>query len=242
MSSKPQIIMPNYQGMHNSDYGVTQKRIEKAKSYKDLSTICIVPCVGAIPPKVVQSWRSLMTPMNQKFIMIMVENMEVGAAYTETIGHILNNPELSNWKYILTMETDNTPPPDGLLKLYEGMDDYDGVGGLYYTKGDGGQPMSYGMKNGQPINFIPFLPPENSITPCYGIAMGFSLFKMSMFKDPRMPKPLFETRQKFEQGVGASAFTQDLLFCQEAGKLGYNFAVHSGCKVGHYDYKNDFFY
>lgn len=65
-----------------------------------------------------------MTPMNQKFIMIMVENMEVGAAYSETIKMILDHPDLSQWKYILTLEHDNAPPPDGLLRLLLNMDKY----------------------------------------------------------------------------------------------------------------------
>tara|TARA_R110000868_G_scaffold368036_2_gene630982 strand:- start:144 stop:866 length:723 start_codon:yes stop_codon:yes gene_type:complete len=238
MDKKPQIIVPNYEGYHNTNPN-TSKRIEKAKSYQDLSTICIVPCVGGIPPKIVQAWRGMMTPMNQKFTMIMVENMEVGAAYSETIEMILANPELSKWKYILTIEHDNAPPPDGLLKLYESMGEYDGVGGLYFTKGEGGQPMCYGRVTDFPINFIPFLPNPESVTPCKGIAMGFSLYKLEMFKDKRLPRPLFETKQAYTSS-GVEAYTQDLKFCENAGKLGYKFAVDSRVRVGHYDYGSDF--
>lgn len=229
----------SYAGYHNLN-PETNKRLSKSKSYEDLSTICIVPCVGGIPPKIVQSWRGMMTPMNQRFIMIMVEKMEVGQAYSTTIEQILANPELSKWKYILTMEHDNAPPPDGLLKLYENMDKYDGIGGLYFTKGEAGQPMSYGRPNSFPVNFIPFMPDPETVTPCRGIAMGFSLFKMEMFKDKRLPRPLFETKQEYIPGVGAQAYTQDLAFCEAAGKLGYKFAVDSRVKVGHYDYSTDF--
>jgi hypothetical protein len=239
MNTKPQIIIPNLEGYHNSNPD-TSARLSKSKSYQDLSTICIVPCVGGIPPKIVQSWNGLMKPMNQKFIMIMVENMEVGAAYSHTIETILANPELSKWKYILTLEHDNAPAPDGLLKLYENMDKYDGIGGLYFTKGEGGQPMCYGRPNQFPMNFIPFLPEPETITPCRGIAMGFSLFKIEMFKDKRLPRPLFETKQEYTPGHGAQAYTQDLKFCEEAGKLGYKFAVDSRVKVGHYSYSDDF--
>ena len=69
-----------------------------------------------------------MAPMNQKFIRTFVIGMEVGAAYTQAIEQILANPVLRNWKYILTLEEDNMPPPDGLLKLYESMDKFDVVG------------------------------------------------------------------------------------------------------------------
>lgn len=235
------IFSPVYEGYHNTNPD-TKNRIGKSKTYQDLSTVCIMPCIGPIPPKIVQSIRGLMTPMNQKFTMVMTENMEVGAAYSETISAILQNPVFNTWKYILTWEHDNAPPPDGLLKLYENMDKYDGIGGLYWTKGEGGQPMCYGQTNKPIVDFIPFLPTENTVTPCRGIAMGFSLFKMDMFKDSRMPKPLFETKQSYIPGIGAQMYTQDLKFCEEAGKLGYKFAVDSRVRVGHYDYSQDFFW
>lgn len=237
--SQPQIIIPNLEGYHNSNSKESRDRLEKGKTYQDLSTICIVPCVGAIPPKIVQAYRSLMTPMNQKFIMIMVENMEVGAAYSSTIETILNHPELSKWKYILTMETDNAPPPDGLLKLYENMDKYDAIGGLYWTKGHGGQPMCYGKPEIMPPNFIPFLPNTDEVAPCRGLGMGFTLFSMKMFKDKNIPKPFFETVQDYSPATGARAYTQDLKFFENAGKLRYKFACDTRVKVGHYDYKEN---
>jgi hypothetical protein len=240
MHKEPQIVIPDLAGINNNNQDATRKRLTTSKSYQDLSTICIMPCVGGIPPKVVQSLRGLLTPMNQKFILIMVENMEVGAAYSATIEQILMNPDLSNWKYILTMETDNLPPPDGLLKAYENMDKYDAIGGLYFTKGELGQPMCYGDPNVFPVNFIPFLPQVNEVAECRGLGMGFTLFKMEMFKNQNIPRPLFQTVQDYTPGVGARAYTQDLKFFEEAGKQGFKFACDSRIKVGHYDYLNDF--
>lgn len=61
-----------------------------------------------IPAKVVQSWMGLMRPMNQKVIGPMFGiGMEVGESYNNMIQSILDNPELSTWKYILTIEEDN---------------------------------------------------------------------------------------------------------------------------------------
>lgn len=239
MATKKGIIIPNYEGYHNTDYAKTMKRLETSKSYQNLSTFCIVPAYQGIPPKIVQAWRNMMTPMNQQFYLHMVENQEVGKAYSQTIEDLIVHPVFSKWKYVLTMEHDNAPPPDGLLKLYENMDKYDGIGGLYFTKGEGGQPMCYGRVGTPQIDFIPFIPPENTVTPCRGIAMGFSLYKLDLFKDPRLPRPLFETKQEYVPGVGARAYTQDLKFCEEAGKLGYKFAVDSRVRVGHYDYSQD---
>jgi hypothetical protein len=236
MSQKPQIIIHGLEGYHNS---IPDSENLKKNAYKDLSTICIVPTRGTVPAKVVQSWMGLMTPMNQKFVRMFGIAMEVGAAYTSTIEQILDNPELSKWKYILTLEEDNCPPPDGLLKLYEHMDKYDVIGGLYWTKGIEGKPMCYGNPDVFPMNFVPFMPQPDTITRCNGLGMGFTLFKLDIFKNKKLPKPFFETRQVYTPGVGAEAYTQDLKFFENATKLGYKFACDSRVKVGHYDYEND---
>lgn len=239
-SASPQIIFePQTAGFHNTNPG-TRSRLEKAKTYRDLSTICICPTRGNIHAKVVQSWMGLMAPMNQKFTRIFMIGMEVGAAYNAAIEQILANPELSKWKYILTLEEDNMPPPDGLLKLYESMDEYDVVGGLYWTKGEAGQPMIYGDPNVMPRNFVPQMPVVEGLQRANGLGMGFNLFKMSIFKDPKVPKPWFKTEQSFQPGVGTKAYTQDLYFYENAGSVGYKFACDTRVRVGHYCAQTDF--
>lgn len=232
---KPQIIVQDYRGFHNTDPKM-QDRLAKARSYEDLSTICIIPTRGQITAKVVQNWMSMMTPMNQKFIRMFMVGMEVGEAYTQAIEYILSNSDLRKWKYILTLEEDNMPPPDGLLRLYQGMKEYDVVGGLYWTKGEGGMPMIYGDPNVLPLNFIPQMP-TGGLQRCNGLGMGFNLFKMEIFKDKKLPRPFFKTLQSYEPGVGAKGYTQDLYFYENAGKLGYKFACDNDIRVGHYDYE-----
>ncbi len=244
---KPQIVIQDYAGYHNKDIEKSRDRLLKGKSYKDLSTIIIVPTRGVIPAKVVQNWWSLMTPMNQKVIRIFMIGMEVGEAYSAAIDMILQNPDLKNWKYILTLEEDNMPPPDGLLKLYEAINTpmpdaprgYDVVSGLYWTKGEGGMPMIYGDVNVMPLNFIPQPPKVDGIQRCNGIGMGFDLFKMEIFKDPKLEKPFFKTLQHFDPQKGCRVYTQDLHFFEKAGKLGYKFAVDNRIRVGHYQLETD---
>lgn len=232
--SEPKIIVEDWQGRHNaSDYA---KRLEDSKSYRDLSTICIVPTRGTISAQIVQNWMGMMTPMNQKFMRVFMIGMEVGAAYEAAIDMILANPELSKWKYALTLEEDNAVPPDGLLKLYEAIDMYDAIGGLYWTKGPAGQPMCYGHPNDFPINFIPQVPAPESVTQCNGLGMGFTLFKIDMFK--KMKKPWFKTMQSYEPGIGVKAYTQDLYFFEQATKAGFKFACDSRVKIGHWDAQN----
>ena len=235
---KPQMVIEDYRGQHNK-LPSSADRLIKGNTYKDLSTICIIPTRGMIPAKVVQNWMSLFSPMNQKFIRLFMIGMEVGEAYSHAIETIINNPDLKNWKYVLTLEEDNMPPPDGLLKLHESIKDYDAVGGLYWTKGEGGQPMIYGNPKEAPFNFIPQVPIPNAVQQCNGLGMGFTLFRIEMFKDPKIQRPLFKTVQEYTPGVGSSAFTQDLYFFQNAGRLGYRFASDNRVLVGHYDINED---
>lgn len=234
---KPQIIVENLHGYHNTN-AETQKRLLRGKIYQDLSTVCIVPTRGMISAKVTQSWMGMMMPMNQKFTRIFMIGLEVGEAYSSAIEFILSDPELSKWKYILTLEEDNLPPPDGLLKLYENIEQYDVIGGLYWTKGEGGQPMIYGDINDKEFNFRP-QPPINDIQECNGLGMGFTLFKTDIFRDERIEKPWFKTLQEWDSEKGARGYTQDLYFFEKIKKLGYKVACDTRVKVGHYDVEID---
>ena len=239
MEQIPKIYMPEV-GYHNKDLDTSVARLEKSRSYKDLSTIIICPTRGQIPARVVQSWLGLQKPMNQKVIgPIFAIGMEVGEAYNSLIEMILANPELSKYKYILTIEEDNAPPMDGLLKLYESMEKYDVVGGLYWTKGPGGQSMAYGDPKVMPKNFIPQVPRTGEVMEVNGLGQGFNLYKLDMFKDPDIPKPWFKTVQENIPGEGFKCYTQDLYFYEKAAKAGYRFACDCRCLVGHLDYEND---
>jgi hypothetical protein len=222
-------------GVHNGNPGAVHDRLMRGGTYRDQSTICIIPTRGAIHVRVLMSWFGLMTPMNQKFTRLPVWGMEVGDAYSAAIDQVLANPELKKWKYILTLEEDNMPPPDGLLLLLESIQKFDAVGGLYYTKGPGGQPMIYGDPTVSPLNFMPQVPIPDALQPCRGLGMGFTLFRAEMFRNPEFPRPFFKTVQSYAPGQGANATTQDLNFFTTAGRLGYRFASDNRVKVGHFE-------
>lgn len=234
------IPYPKLEGHHNSNLPNSIVRLEKGGAYKDLSTVCVIPTRDSLPAKVCTALWNLITPMNGKFFKFIVEGKEVGEAYNEAVEMILGHPDLSKWKYFLTVESDNLPPPDGLLKLYENMDKYDAIGGLYWTKGEGGQPMIYGDPKEMPKNFRPQIPVPETVQECNGLGMGFTLFKISMFKKLRDlgVKTFFKTVQEFEYGKGTSLGTQDLFFFGMAGKEGFRFASDNRVKVGHLDVSN----
>ena len=234
------VIVSEHLGYHNSNLSKSIERLEKGKGYRDLSTIIICPTRGMIADRVVQCWMNLMRPMNQKVMgPLFIRGYEVGEAYCMGIDMILSNPDLRDWKYVLTLEEDNMPPIDGLLKLYEGMDQFDVIGGLYWTKGEGGQPMIYGNPKLLPKTYQPQIPVEDSLQECNGLGMGFNLFKLDIFKNPRMERPFFKSVQETTPGVGVKACTQDLYFYDKACKVGYRFACDTRVKVGHYDAERD---
>lgn len=233
------IIDPYVPGRNNSEESL--ERVRKAKTYKPQSTVCIVPTRGQISSRAVQSWLNLMAPMNQALVRMFATGYEVGDAYSAMIGQILDS-HLANFKYILTLEEDNLPPPDGLIKLIEAMEqhpEYSAIGGLYWTKGEAGQPMLYGDPKDMPLSFRPQPPRPGEIVECNGLGMGFTLFRMDLFRDERIPRPWFETQQSYRPGQGAMMYTQDLYFFENARKAGHRFACHCGVLVGHYDYEND---
>lgn len=232
-------------GKHNSDLPRSVARLQKGRSYKDLSTVIVCPSRSDLPVDVVSSWMGMIRPMNQACMgPLFFQDFEVGDAYNQAVHVILT--QLPQVNYMLTVETDNIIPPDGLIKLLETIHDgYDVVGGLYWTKGEGGQPMIYGDPNVFPRNFIPQLPLANTVQRCNGLGMGFTLFKMELFKKmlPDMPKSaqgipqFFVTKQEYTSGVGAQVFTQDLWFFNNAAKYGAMVASDNRVLVGHLDTK-----
>lgn len=235
---EPQILAPDY-GKHNQMLDESIRRLNKAGQYKDLSTVMLIPAFGSVPSKCVASWLNLFSPPNGKMYRMWALGMEVGEAFSQSIENILAHPELSNYKYLLTLEHDNIPPPDGLVKLLARMEahpEYACIGGLYWTKGDGGVPQIWGDPKDPILNFRPQVPVIGELVECCGTGMGFNLWRMSMFKDARLRKPWFKTIANAQEGVG----TQDLYFWGDARKYGYRCAIDCDVLVGHYDLEGKF--
>jgi hypothetical protein len=233
---KPQIVS-NEVGRHNENLELASARILEGGSWKKQRIVVVLPAGAMIPTKVALSHRCLVFPPNQAAHWMGALGMEVGEAYSSTLEAILGHPELSQWEYLLTIEHDNIPPVDGLVRLIKRMEEhpeYACIGGLYWTKGEGGVPQVWGDPRDPVINFRPQIPRPGEVIECCGTGMGFNLWRMEMFKDARLRKPWFKTVAGAE-GVG----TQDLYFWGDARKHGYRCAVDCGTLVGHYDVAQD---
>lgn len=230
---EPQIISSYQGGAHSADLDKTISRLKKEKAYKDLSCIMVVPCFDKIPTKAVASWMNLYSPPNAKFTRLWAMGMEVGKAFSSAVESILAHPELSKWKYMVTLEHDNIPPPDGIVKLLAQMEahpEYACIGGLYFTQGPGGHAQIWGDVKDPVLNFRPQLPDaKGGLVECCGGGMGFNAWRLDMFKDEKLRKPWFKTQEM--NGI----CTQDLYFWTDARKYGYRCAIDCSIKVGHYD-------
>lgn len=228
-----ELIIQDFGGKLNGDIEGSRARLIKGGSWKRQRIITILPADAMIPAKVALSLWNLIYPPNNGVVRILAQGMEVGDAYSSAIEQILAHPELKDWEYVLTVEHDNLPPQDGVIKMLEVLEsrqELSAVSGLYFTKGEGGCAQIWGDPKDPISNFRPQVPVAESVVECCGTGMGFALFRLSMFKDKRIARPLFKTK-KGDGGVG----TQDLMFWAEARKYGYRCAVHCGVKVGHMD-------
>lgn len=236
---KPQLVSQDLSGFHSQNLPETSSRLMKGSSWKKQRIILIIPAGDSIPAKAALSHWNLIFPPNQGVVKILAQGYEVGDAYSQAIEQILAHPDLSQWEYILTLEHDNIPPQNGVVKLVEQMEahpEYACIGGLYFTKGPEGVAQIWGDPKDPVVNFRPQVPQVGQLVECVGTGMGFNLFRLKMFKDPQLKKPWFKTLDGREgTGVG----TQDLTFWSDARKYGYRCAIDCGISVGHYDLVND---
>lgn len=237
--AKPQLLIQNLAtaGRNNGDLGKTRARLDKSKSWKKQRIVVLLPTAETIAAKVALSHWNLVFPPNNNVARLLAVGMEVGEAYSTAIEQILAHPELGQWEYLLTIEHDNMPPADGVLRLVERMEAnprFACIGGLYYTKGHGGVAQIWGDPTDPVLNFRPQLPDvTGGLVECCGTGMGFNLWRMKMFRDKRLRRPWFVTQ------TTGGVMTQDLHFWTDARKYGYRCAVDCSVLVGHHDITTD---
>jgi hypothetical protein len=227
-------------GRHNADLQASAGRILESGSWKTQRVVMLIPAGRMVPSKAALSWMNLIFPPNNGVVRWLCLNMEVGEAYSAAIEQVLQHPDLSQWEYLLTVEHDNLPPADGVLKLIQRLEQHPElacVGGAYWTKGEEGVLQAWGDPRDPIVNFRPQPPdPNGGLVECCGTGMGFNLFRLSMFRDQRLRRPWFKTLTGIEgQGVG----TQDLYFWSDARKYGYRCAIDCSVLVGHLDVNTD---
>lgn len=235
---KPAILSTYDPGRHNVDLNQAVSYLDESAQHRDLSLVRLTIAHKSIPPRVVAAWDNLIKPPNGKYAGIWGVGLEVGDAYERTISAIVDHPEMGQWNYLITIEHDNIPPPHGIMRLLSRMESPEGqkyaaIGGLYFIKGEGAIPQIWGDPRDPELNFRPQKPSETGdLVECCGTAMGFTLFRMSMFRDGKISKPWFRTPGMTGEGKA----TQDLFFWRKAREEGgYRCAIDCSVRVGHFD-------
>jgi hypothetical protein len=152
---------------------------------------------------------------------------------------LMADPGLREFEYVFTIEHDNIPPLGTevlrLLKAMETHPEYAAISGLYWTKGEGGVPQIWGDIKDPVQNYRPQIPVPGQVIECYGLGMGFALYRMSMFREldaKKVPRPWFKTvgKDPEDKGVG----TQDLYFYGNIARPnGFRCAVDCDTTIGH---------
>jgi len=232
------IASPNI-GLHNVNLAASTARITESGSWKKQRTVMLIPAGPTIPTRIYLSHCSLMFPPNQPAHRMAAIGAEVGEAFSNSILEIINHPVLTEWEFLLTIEHDNAPQPDGLVRLIHRMEtrkDLAAIGGLYWTKGLGGVPQIWGDVKDPVLNFRP-QPPDvaGGVVESYGVGMGFTLWRLKIFKDEKLRRPWFKTVAGME-GLG----TQDLYAWGDLRKHGYRCGIDCSVLVGHFDLEGKF--
>jgi hypothetical protein len=218
-------------GRYNRDFDTSRQAIIRGRTYEDLSTAVLIASRGSIPVRVFQSWSGLLWPPNQRRTQVVVERHEVGEAYNAGIALILE--QCRDWRYLLTLEEDNLPPRDAVLRLYESIREWDIVGGLYWMKHECPTPVAFGDPRASTFHLRPILPQPDTVMPVCMVGLGCTLWRLEVFR--RLPGPWFETKAEVSSEGVALTQTQDVCFFERAWQAKLRVAVDTRVRVGHLD-------
>lgn len=225
------IVVQDFAGYHNGEVEQGRSRILEGGSWKRQRIVMVIPTGHSIPSKVALALMNLALPPNNPVMRILAIGLEVGEAYSNAVAGILAEPSVATWEYVLTCEHDNLPRPDSLMKLLERMEahpEIDAISGLYFQKGPMGIPQIWGDPKDPVRNFRPQVPINGELVECCAIGMGFTLWRLAMFRDDQLRRPWFQTQK-------SPPMSQDLFFWDDARDKGYRCAVDCAVKIGHMD-------
>lgn len=253
------------------------RNYDKSGVYRDMSTVLAVPTRGMIPIEVVNSWLALALPVNQQCAGFIHERgKEVAAAYESLFAQCVDEKTsrakygdyaqtFLDAKFIVTMEEDNIPPGDGLLKLLGAIRTCDYCGGEVGVKynmreeiieaADGSWNCITCEREGfSAVSGLYWMKTDPPTPMAFGDPKHADDFK------PRRVSQAVQDGEVIEVNGIAMGFavwradlfrkvsrpwfetrdecTQDIYFCKKArAEAGARFGVHCGVRVGHLNVK-----
>lgn len=192
--------------------------------YKDRSTFVMCATRGAMRGEMVGALLNL-----ESAGIRMTRAVCIGAEVADAYEQMFDVATKSPFRYALTFEDDMEPPTDALTRLHQGLDAHPELHALsayYRTKEEPSKPLIIG--HAEDVRDRTLRPPTigvgDDITEVNVIPMGFSLWRLDMFREMKT-RPWFRTTRS----------TQDAYFCTHARLAGYRFGVDCGLRVPHID-------
>lgn len=197
-----------------------------------------VICVG-VPTRSSSSmhkdfWLSLFQlrwPHNVSKMITVVDGLPVDEARNKIVEHAKEG----NAKYLLFIDDDVFPPPDGLQRLLARKADI--VSGVYYTKSQ--PPYAVISKYDYPAGIDDWV--YGDVLEVDFTGGGFLLIDMKVFD--KLKKPYFRYNkgrpQKTEEEKRMGNIGEDVWFCKKAQEAGFKVIADTSIQCTHFDYAED---
>ena len=208
----------------------------KVEVHKRPHFVVAIPTLGMVPIEFVVTFARLQMPVNGVSGSCIVKGMEIGQARNYIAHQVLKMNPLP--PFIFFLGDDMLPPWDGLIKLYEEMENnkWDVLTGLYYMKGEPPTPLTWRH------DYIGRLMPGThyqvgEVIPVDVTGLDFTLIRTSIFS--KLKDPYFKTGPTL---VGKDntivSHTEDVFFYDQCREHKMKVGVHSGVRVAHLDVKS----
>lgn len=211
--------------------------------------------LGMVPVEFLIAFGRMQMPMNGKILSNICKGYEVGKARNNVVEHILNMPDEERPKYLFFLGDDMIPPWDGAMKMHEEMErgHWDILTGLYFWKGEPPTPVAW--RKNRPGRFMPGRDYKlGEVVYVDMVGFDFTFIRTSFLE--RLKKevgpPYFKTgpSQKKNmpdaptgmEGEGIVLHTEDVWMCEAARKIKAHIGLHTGVRVGHFDFRTGMIY
>lgn len=187
--------------------------------------VCL-PCYGFVPETFFRNFIYSLYEWNKndmRIEVIMNSAIPVDKSRNVLVSQAVNKGA----DYVFFIDTDVLIPDDCLKKLL--AMDKDIATGIYFQKGPPYRPVLRTEVDGRYFFWDEILP-RDQVFKVAGSGLGCCLIKTKIFK--KMKFPYFKFNWEEWRGIEGQG-AEDLYFCKEARKQGYEIWAHSGVLCGH---------
>lgn len=154
-------------------------------------------------------------------------SVQIGGYKPHGMNNLVKDARQIEASHLLNIDSDMIFPPDALERLLKA--DKDIVGANYHQRGnhldqDNRSSVTKFEENGEYVSKLEEDFPKK-LFECAAVGLGLTLINMKVFDS--LPFPWFHTTE------GEEHSTEDIVFCQDARKLGFEVWCLPDLKMGH---------